>query len=266
MTDARIPFLMYHAIQPLGNPQPPAGTTDPVYTVRLPEFERQLAHLKKSGFQTITLLEYLTWRRGGFSLPKKPILLSFDDGDPSHIEWVLPRLAQYQFRGVFAVVTDWIGTPKSLSVDQLRILSSAGMEVISHGKEHRPLVELTPAAIRQELEGSRVQLEAWLGKPVRALAIPRGYLNPRVLQTAYESGFEAILTSRPGENSKDSDPYNLARSAVKAACDLEDFIQLAQGHAGRRLVEMGGYLIRRGAQRTMGVKGYDRLRSLLLNA
>src|SRR5262249_44148887 len=58
--------------------------------------------------------------------------------------------------------------------DQVRALARAGMDVESHGRRHRVLQTLDGAALDDELAGARRDLEAELGRPVRAVAYPVG--------------------------------------------------------------------------------------------
>ena len=58
--------------------------------------------------------------------------------------------------------------------DQVRALARAGMDVESHGRRHRVLQTLDEAALADELAGARVDLEAQLGRRVRAVAYPVG--------------------------------------------------------------------------------------------
>jgi peptidoglycan/xylan/chitin deacetylase (PgdA/CDA1 family) len=58
--------------------------------------------------------------------------------------------------------------------DDVRALATAGMAVESHSRRHRVLQTLEPAALRDELEGSKRDLEHELGRPVRAIAYPVG--------------------------------------------------------------------------------------------
>ena len=255
-----IPFLMYHAIRGENG----SGEADPRYTVALAEFERQLAYLHEAGFQTISLAQFLDWHRHGDSLPANPIVLTFDDGDPSHFELVLPRLKQHGFRAAFSVVPSWIGTTRSLSVEQLRALQAAGMEIMSHGMHHIPLTDLPLPKLRQELLASRIQLEAWLKRPVLALAIPRGFSNVRVRKAINESGYQVVCTSRPRHNHRSSDRYTLGRIPIRAHVRLDDFIGLVQGHTGQHARELSSYWVRHSAQRLLGTKRYDRLRGFLL--
>jgi peptidoglycan/xylan/chitin deacetylase (PgdA/CDA1 family) len=58
--------------------------------------------------------------------------------------------------------------------DQVRALARAGMDVESHGRRHRVLQTLDDASLEDEVAGSRRELEAQLGRPVRAMAYPVG--------------------------------------------------------------------------------------------
>jgi peptidoglycan/xylan/chitin deacetylase (PgdA/CDA1 family) len=61
-----------------------------------------------------------------------------------------------------------------MSWDQVRALTRAGMDVESHTRWHRVLQTLSDEELRSELTGSREELEAQLGRPVRAIAYPVG--------------------------------------------------------------------------------------------
>lgn len=58
--------------------------------------------------------------------------------------------------------------------DQVRTLTKAGMDIESHSRHHRVLQTLEPTALRDELEGSKRDLEREIGRPVRAIAYPVG--------------------------------------------------------------------------------------------
>jgi len=61
-----------------------------------------------------------------------------------------------------------------MSWDHVRGLSRAGMDVESHSRWHRVLQTLDDALLRDELEGSKRDLETQLGRPCRAIAYPVG--------------------------------------------------------------------------------------------
>jgi len=61
-----------------------------------------------------------------------------------------------------------------MSWDHVRGLSRAGMDVESHSRWHRVLQTLDDGLLRDELEGSKRDLETQLGRPCRAIAYPVG--------------------------------------------------------------------------------------------
>jgi peptidoglycan/xylan/chitin deacetylase (PgdA/CDA1 family) len=80
--------------------------------------------------------------------------------------------------------------------DEVRNLARAGMDVESHSRHHRVLQTLERDALREELTGSRRDLEAQLGRPVRAIAYPVGRrithfqkIREAVIEAGYSVGF-----------------------------------------------------------------------------
>ncbi len=83
----------------------------------------------------------------------------------------------------------------------IRALAAAGMGVESHTRSHRVLETLADDQLRDELIGSRRDLEAQLGRPVRALTYPVGRLPPlRVRRATAEAGYEVGLSNASGVN------------------------------------------------------------------
>jgi hypothetical protein len=87
--------------------------------------------------------------------------------------------------------------------DQVRALARAGMDVESHGRHHRVLQTLNGPALDSELAGSRKDLEAQLGRPVRAIAYPVGrriQSDPRIRDALAAAGYQLGLSNHSGVN------------------------------------------------------------------
>lgn len=87
--------------------------------------------------------------------------------------------------------------------DQVRALARAGMDVESHGRRHRVLKTLDDANLDDELAGSRADLEAALGRPVRAVAYPVGRSiarETRIRDAIASAGYRIGLTNASGVN------------------------------------------------------------------
>lgn len=87
--------------------------------------------------------------------------------------------------------------------DQVRALARAGMDVESHGRRHRVLQTLDDTTLDDELAGSRADLEAQLGRPVRAVAYPVGRRiahQSRIREAIASAGYRIGLTNASGVN------------------------------------------------------------------
>jgi len=88
-----------------------------------------------------------------------------------------------------------------MSWDHVRALSRAGMDVESHTRWHRVLQTLDDGLLRDELAGSKADLEAQLGRPVRAIAYPVGrriaHLR-RIREAVIAAGYTLGVTNASG--------------------------------------------------------------------
>ena len=89
------------------------------HTVQDPEnFEKQMLHLQKN-YTVISLHDFQVFLAQGNSLPAKPVLLTFDDGDRSVFEKGLPVLKKYKFPAVLFIISELIGTNKPFWWDEI---------------------------------------------------------------------------------------------------------------------------------------------------
>ena len=124
--------------------------------------------------------------------------------------------------------------------DHLRALSRAGMDVESHSRRHRVLQTLDATQLRDELEGSKLDLEQELGRPIRAIAYPVGrrishvtMIREAVLAAGYRVGFSngsgvTRIWPRPLSGMVPTDPFDVRRlSTDRAMSDAMYFTQIA---------------------------------------
>ncbi|MBA3457280.1 MAG: polysaccharide deacetylase family protein [Deltaproteobacteria bacterium] len=88
--------------------------------------------------------------------------------------------------------------------DQIRALARAGMDVESHSRRHRVLQTLDADGLRDELAGSREDIESQLGRPVRAIAYPVGRRlgrgSERIRAAVAAAGYRIGLSNASGAN------------------------------------------------------------------
>ena len=213
-----LPALLYHRV---GDPIP---GTHPDLTVSVETFTRHLRWLSRRGYTGITPTEWNEWRLGRRLLPRKPILITFDDCYADLTYSALPILRSYGFCATVFVVTqrvgelnDWDGEGgarlgRLMTAGDILRWSRAGIEFGAHGRTHCDLTTLAASEMTQEVVGSRTDLEQILDKPVRAFAYPYGKHDATSLGSV-SSTFDAAFVA-DGEVNVLSTPRHLLRRAV----------------------------------------------------
>jgi peptidoglycan/xylan/chitin deacetylase (PgdA/CDA1 family) len=184
------------------------------------QFARQIRLLRLLRFRPVTPDELAAFHAGEpVDLPPRGYVVTVDDGFRDCVE---PLLRHADVRPQLYVPTQevggrswWAGDEPLASWDDLERLAAAGVAIGSHTRRHASLPELEPAALADELEGSRRDLEARL-KSVPLLAYPHGRSNAASRDAALAAGYSAAFTTAPGRNGAGTDPYRLRRIGVKA--------------------------------------------------
>lgn len=92
-----LPVFMYHRL--LKNP-----TSNDIYTISPDAFEKDLIYLRDNGFTTVGTQELLDYAERGVPLPKKPVVLTFDDGYFNNVYYAEPLLQKYGMKAMMFVV------------------------------------------------------------------------------------------------------------------------------------------------------------------
>ena len=73
-------------------------------------------------------------------MPKKTVVLTFDDGYRSFRDFAYPVLKELRFTATLFVYTDYVGAGRNaLSWDDLKALAAEGFDVQAHSKSHGDL-------------------------------------------------------------------------------------------------------------------------------
>ena len=199
------PILEYHMIKDK------VAEDEYDYAVPVEDFKAQLDYLKAEGYETITLQDYMKARKGTYTLPKKPIVLTFDDGYDDNYTNLLPLLEERGMRGTVYMVTNDIGRPGYLTWDQLRDMQNRGIELGSHTANHQPLTELSGQMRQDELKLSKLLME-WNGlKTIYAFSYPNGAYDDELPKLLKENEYLTAVTGEAGLNDMQTNPYLLHR-------------------------------------------------------
>ncbi len=101
------------------------------------------------------------------------------------------------------------------SVEQLRALVQAGIEIGAHSRTHLDFGQHPdPATLHDELVTARDELAAAVGQPIRYFAFPFGgpkNLTAAAFQLARSAGFAGVLSAFGGYNFPGGDAFHLRR-------------------------------------------------------
>lgn len=129
-----IPVLLYHGIITSKDWKEDGTNTS------LEIFKQQMFALKKAGYQTITMADFFDYMKNGKSIPKKSIMITFDDGRKDSYYEGDPVLNAVGFNAVMFLITGRsLGTQSTgdsfyLGKSELQdMINSKRWEIQSHG-------------------------------------------------------------------------------------------------------------------------------------
>jgi peptidoglycan/xylan/chitin deacetylase (PgdA/CDA1 family) len=200
-----VPVLMYHSVNDtLGDP----------LCVRPSEFEQQMRFLSENDFHSITLAQLEGYLYHKSQLPRRAVVITFDDGNKDNITVAQPILQKYHFTAAEFVPGSYI-KHDGFSSEDIGVLESSGWDIGNHTFNHRMLPELSPEEQKQELESTNKILSGILrGKKIRYFSYPVGKYNDSVIKTLKDEGFTLAFTTEHGWATSDTDPMLIPRVPV----------------------------------------------------
>jgi peptidoglycan/xylan/chitin deacetylase (PgdA/CDA1 family) len=211
-----VPIIEYHVIGAA-----PADAPYPELYVTRPDFHGQMDWLDRHGFEAVTLETVQdAWYRGG-TLPKKPVVISFDDGYRPQFTYALPELRRHGWPGLLNLKAEG----SDLYDSNVEAMLEAGWELASHTIDHSDLTSLDPASLRREVAGSRRILKREYGVPVENFCYPAGHYDETVIAAVEAAGYEGATSQIPGYAERGA-PYELARLEVLGSSGLDGFARL----------------------------------------
>jgi peptidoglycan/xylan/chitin deacetylase (PgdA/CDA1 family) len=166
--------------------------------------------------------------------------ITFDDGYSENCDEALPFLIDQQIpctyfvssshvlegrRFAHDVAVDLHALPNTL--EQIRWMSQAGIEIGAHTRTHADLGQITDESkLHDEVVGAAEELQAAIGKPIRYFAFPFGMpnnLNARAFQMARDFGYEAVCSAYGDYNFPGDDCFHLRRVHVDDMLQLKNW-------------------------------------------
>ncbi len=192
----KVPVLMYHYVRPV---TPTMDAASRWLSVSPEHFKAQMDEIMRLGYHTITPDDLADAVNGTRKLPTKPVLLTFDDGYRDQYTDAFPILKEDHLKATFFIVSAYHVNPTNLTNDMIREVDASGfITIAAHTKHHVGLVDLKPDKRKDEIFGSKKELEDVLGHPVTAFAYPYGNFNDEVKALVRDAGFRISFSTLLG--------------------------------------------------------------------
>ena len=214
--EVEVPIIMYHLI-----------TEKPKYIgkygVTPLEVEKDLQYLKENGYTTVVMQDLIDFVEQGKRLPKKPIVLTFDDGNASDYNFLFPLLQKYEMKAVSAIIgrptdrytNDAADNPKAkfpnMTWPQVKELHESGViEIQSHsynlhgkggsGNKKGESAEKYHARLTADLKKLQEACQIHLGYVPTTFVYPLGVIGKGSRQVMEDMGMKASLGCEEGVN------------------------------------------------------------------
>jgi len=235
----RLTILMYHHLVPTGK----AASS---MTVTEERFRQDLGWLRDHGYTTVLPREL----KAGKPLPRKAVMITFDDGYASNYTYAFPLLREFRMKAAIALVGRIMdsGDPQFLTWDMCREMHNSGLvEFGSHSYDLHNLDERDgmyveggsngiqrlqgeergayEARVSSDLTRSQEQIEKELGNSVLFFAYPFGATEPWADEWL-QKNFDVTVTTKEGTANLSKGTYQMPRKTITMEHSAEDCLSL----------------------------------------
>jgi peptidoglycan/xylan/chitin deacetylase (PgdA/CDA1 family) len=205
MARKQVPVVCYHQIRDW---KATDSKNAKDYIIQIAAFKEHIKMLADSGYHTILPDQLYAYLTTGAALPKKPIMLTFDDTDLDQFTIANPTLKKYGFKAVYFVMTVSIGRPHYMTADMVKKLSDEGNIIGSHTWDHHRVDKyshnselkiigkngkITTRPVDDwvtQIDKPTKKLEEITGKKIDYFAYPFGIWKKPVLPEFQKKGFK----------------------------------------------------------------------------
>jgi peptidoglycan/xylan/chitin deacetylase (PgdA/CDA1 family) len=205
MARKQVPVVCYHQIRDW---KPTDSKNAKDYIVQIAAFKEHIKMLADSGYHTILPDQLYAYLTTGAPLPKKPIMLTFDDTDLDQFTIANPTLKKYGFKAVYFVMTVSLGRPHYMTADMVKKLSDEGNVIGSHTWDHHRVDKYSHTSELKiigkngkittrpvddwvtQIDKPTKKLEEITGKKIDYFAYPFGIWKKPVLPEFQKKGFK----------------------------------------------------------------------------
>jgi peptidoglycan/xylan/chitin deacetylase (PgdA/CDA1 family) len=217
-----IPVILYHDL---------SNRHHDSYTIAPGLFAAHMEWLYAHGYRAVFLDEAAALQAGD---TEGVIVITFDDGYASFIEYAFTVLREYDFKATISVIGNHVGRHLNyegnrpmLSWDEYGYLLASGhVQVACHSHGLHTIERMrnaSPGEVEADLMMFQETMQQHVGKRAEILAWPYGIYYPERTAIAGKAGFSYILTSHEGYLNRRTDLSQIPRLTMTSTRDLALF-------------------------------------------
>lgn len=244
----KLPVLLYHHL---------SENVENDMTVSPKRFEEHMKALYDEGYTAITLDDIINYIEKGTDLPKKSVLITFDDGYMSNYEYAYPILKKYNLKATIFAVGETFGRNTYPGTD-IKIYQHFGkkeleemagvIEVQSHsyamhqnkdleeGEAYEDMLIKDGESDEEYVARINKDFENWYSfmntEQLKALAFPHGRSDVLTQAVVNENNIKLTFSTNPKTDTlikgMTSSGYNIGRYTVTEEMTAEDILNLTE--------------------------------------
>lgn len=235
-----IPILTYHSIE----------DKDGQYIVKDKTFEKMIKTLKDEGFNFLNAQDLLKIKENKMDLPKKPVMITLDDGYKNNYTNAYPILKKYDAKATIFVIGSYVSNhDEFLTWDMIEEMSGSGLiDIESHtfnshalradGKNKGKTFLSTKTEgesdedyydrIYNDLVWNNNLLYSHTSIFPVSIAYPGAMANDIVKRAVKDAGLKLgfVGANKTASSIEKMDPYKINRFNIKESTDIENFVKI----------------------------------------
>lgn len=193
---------------------------DPKKTVNISteKFENQIKWLSKHGYKTLSMEEFYEWKVNNKKIPRKSILITFDDGWNSFYTKAMPILEKYNMKSSVFIIWKYSESKQNeeeqiyMTLDQIKDVNENhhDMKILSHSYD----LHIKEYADNKDyqLYDSDIKKVNKIQSGIEFYAYPYGKRNENYIKALKDNNYKMAFTFGPYDYvDKEDDNYQIPR-------------------------------------------------------
>lgn len=224
----KIPVLLYHHLLK----QDENTFSDNKSIISAEAFEEQMRVVYEEGYRTISLEQLRLFLSNEIQLPRKSILITFDDGYKSNVQYAYPILKKYDFTAAIFIVSSMICEETSefdpklfqfISWEEMGEHSDV-FEYACHTHNFHRLENGKSSVVTKPSEELMNDLKMNLETMKNPyFAYPYSEYNSETIKILKELGFSMAFSTIAGDVRPGDNMFKLKRRSIRPDMDIEKF-------------------------------------------